>query len=167
MLEGETYEEVRYEGYGPHGVAVMVDCVTDNRNRTVAEVRHAFSKHGGNLGADGSVAFQFEHRGQMLFAPGVDGDALMEAALEAGALDMELYDDGSAEVLTEPGDFDSVLQTLQQAGFEPDEAELTMRPSNTTPLSGEDRESVEKLLERLEELDDTQNVYSNLADGED
>ncbi len=167
LLEGETYEEVRYEGYGPHGVAVMVDCVTDNRNRTVAEVRHAFSKHGGNLGADGSVAFQFEHRGQMLFAPGVDGDALMEAALEAGALDMELYDDGSAEVLTEPGDFDSVLQTLQQAGFEPDEAELTMRPSNTTPLSGEDRESVEKLLERLEELDDTQNVYSNLADGED
>lgn len=167
LLEGETYEEVRYEGYGPHGVAVMVDCVTDNRNRTVAEVRHAFSKHGGNLGADGSVAFQFEHRGQMLFAPGVDGDALMEAALEAGALDMELYDDGSAEVLTEPGDFDSVLQTLQQAGFEPDEAELTMRPSNTSPLSGEDRESVEKLLERLEELDDTQNVYSNLADGED
>lgn len=167
LLEGETYEEVRYEGYGPHGVAVMVDCVTDNRNRTVAEVRHAFSKHGGNLGADGSVAFQFEHRGQMLFAPGVDGDALMEAVLEAGALDMELYDDGSAEVLTEPGDFDSVLQTLQQAGFEPDEAELTMRPSNTTPLSGEDRESVEKLLERLEELDDTQNVYSNLADGED
>ena len=167
LLEGETYEEVRYEGYGPHGVAVMVDCVTDNRNRTVAEVRHAFSKHGGNLGADGSVAFQFEHRGQMLFAPGVDGDALMEAALEAGALDMELYDDGSAEVLTEPGDFDTVLDTLKEAGFEPDEAELTMRPSNTTPLSGEDRESVEKLLERLEELDDTQSVYSNLADGED
>ena len=164
LLEGETYEEVTYEGYAPHGVAVLVECVTDNRNRTVAEVRHAFSKAGGNLGTEGSVAFQFERVGQMLFAPGVDGDALMEAALEAGASDMEQYDDGSAEVLTEPGDFETVREALAAAGFEPAEAELTMRAQNTTPLSGADRESVERLIERLDELDDTQNVYSNLAD---
>ncbi|MGB1557748.1 MAG: YebC/PmpR family DNA-binding transcriptional regulator [Oceanococcaceae bacterium] len=164
LLEGESYEEVRYEGYAPNGVAVLVDCVTDNRNRTVAEVRHAFSKAGGNLGNEGSVAFQFEHTGVLLFAPGVDGDALMETALEAGATDMEIYDDGSAEVLTSPQDFDAVCTALAEAGFEAADADLTMRPSNTVPLSGEDREVVERMLERLEELDDTQNVYSNLAD---
>ncbi len=164
LLEGETYEEVTYEGYGPHGVAVLVECVTDNRNRTVAEVRHAFSKAGGNLGTEGSVAFQFDRTGVLVFAPGADGDALMEAALEAGASDMEQYDDGSAEVMTAPADFESVREALAEAGFEPADAELTMRPQNTTPLSGEDRESVERLLERLDELDDTQNVYSNLAE---
>ncbi len=164
LLEGETYEEVTYEGYAPHGVAVLVECVTDNRNRTVAEVRHAFSKAGGNLGTEGSVAFQFERTGVLVFAPGVDGDALMEAALEAGASDMEQYDDGSAEVTTDPADFETVREALTNAGFEPADAELTMRPQNTTPLSGEDRESVERLLERLDELDDTQNVYSNLAE---
>ncbi|MEN8720925.1 MAG: YebC/PmpR family DNA-binding transcriptional regulator [Oceanococcaceae bacterium] len=164
LLEGETYEEVTYEGYAAHGVAVLVECMTDNRNRTVAEVRHAFSKHGGNLGTEGSVAFQFERTGVLLFAPGVDADALLEVALEAGAKDIVTYDDGSAEVLTEPADFEGVREALIAAEMTPDDAELTMRPQVTTPLAGEERSGVEKLLERLEELDDTQNVYSNLAD---
>lgn len=164
LLEGESYEEVTYEGYGPHGVAVLVECVTDNRNRTVAEVRHAFTKAGGNLGTEGSVAFQFDRVGQFIFAPGIDGDALMETALETGASDMEQFDDGSAEVITEPADFESVREALLAAGFEPADAELTMKAQNTTPLSGEDRASIERLIERLDELDDTQNVYSNLAD---
>jgi YebC/PmpR family DNA-binding regulatory protein len=167
LLEGETYEEVRYEGYGPQGVAVIVDCVTDNRNRTVAEVRHAFSKGGGNLGTEGSVAFQFEHTGQLLFAPGVDGDALMEVALEAGAKDMELFDDGSAEVLTEPTDFDSVRQAIEGAGFEIADAELTMRAMTPAEVPADERESIERLLERLDDLDDTQKVYSNLADADE
>lgn len=166
LLEGESYEEVTYEGYAPHGVAVLVECVTDNRNRTVAEVRHAFTKAGGNLGTEGSVAFQFDRVGQFIFAPGIDGDALMEAALEAGASDMEQFDDGSAEVITEPADFESVREALTAAGFEAADAELTMKALNTTPLSGDARESVERLIERLDELDDTQNVYSNLADEE-
>jgi YebC/PmpR family DNA-binding regulatory protein len=160
-LEGVSYEEIRYEGYGIGGAAIIVDCMTDNRVRTVAEVRHAFSKYGGNLGTEGSVAFQFKHCGQLLFAPGTDEDKLMEAALEAGAEDVVTGDDGSIEVLTAPGDFEAVKEALAAAGFSPELAEVTMRAENTTALAGEDAQRMQKLLDVLEDLDDTQAVYHN------
>jgi YebC/PmpR family DNA-binding regulatory protein len=159
--EGENYEEVRYEGYGPGGIAVMVDCVTDNRNRTVAEVRHAFSKAGGNLGTDGSVAYQFSKAGILSYPTGSDEDQIMEAALEAGAEDVLGNDDGSVDVLTEPDAFVDVKQAMINAGLEPEQAEVTMRAANTTPLDKDDAEKMIRLLERLEDLDDVQNVYSN------
>ena len=160
-LEGVTYEEIRYEGYGIGGAAVIVDCMTDNRVRTVAEVRHAFSKYGGNLGTEGSVAFQFKHVGQMLFAPGTNEDKLMEAALEAGAEDVITGEDGSIEVLTAPGDFEAVKEALAGAGFAPEVAEVTMRAENTIELTGEDAQRMQKLLDVLEDLDDTQAVFHN------
>jgi len=165
--DGENYEEVRYEGYGPGGVAVMVDCVTDNRNRTVAEVRHAFTKAGGNLGTSGSVAFQFAQTGILSYAPGSDEDAIMEAALEAGAQDVVTNEDGSIDVLTSPEDFVSVREAMAAADFAPEEAEVTMRAENTTPLSKDDAEKMVRMLERLEDLDDVQNVYSNADIAED
>ncbi len=160
-LEGVEYEEIRYEGYGPAGVAVMVDCMTDNRNRTVAEVRHAFSKCGGNLGTSGSVAFQFTQQGVLTYPPGSDEDGIMEAALEAGADDVLTNDDGSVEVLTDPGEFQGVKQAMARAGLDPEDAEITMRANVSTPLSVDDALKMLRLLDMLEELDDTQNVYSN------
>ena len=159
--EGDNFEEIRYEGYGPGGVAVMVDCMTDNRNRTVSEVRHAFTKAGGNLGTSGSVAFQFKQTGVLRYAVGSDEDAIMEAALEAGATDVVTNDDGSVDVLTEADDFVSVRDAMSKAGFRTDEAEVTMRAENTTPLDKNDAEKMIRLLDRLEDLDDVQNVYSN------
>jgi len=159
--EGVAYEEVRYEGYGPSGVAILVDCMTDNRNRTVAEVRHAFSKHGGNLGADGSVAYLFSHTGQISFPPGSDEEKIMDIAIEAGAADIVLNDDGSIDVLTEPAAFDSVRDALEAAGLEAEEAEITMRASTSVALAAGDAESALKLLDVLDELDDVQQVYSN------
>jgi YebC/PmpR family DNA-binding regulatory protein len=160
-LEGVNYEEIRYEGYGIAGAAVIIDCMTDNRVRTVAEVRHAFSKHGGNLGTEGSVAFQFKHCGQMLFAPGTAEDALMEAALEAGAEDVITGDDGAIEVLTAPTEFELVSQALTQAGFTAELAEVTMRAENTVAIVGEDALRMQKLLDVLEDLDDVQAVFHN------
>ncbi|MEW5942301.1 MAG: YebC/PmpR family DNA-binding transcriptional regulator [Pseudomonadota bacterium] len=160
-LEGVNYEELRYEGYGIGGAAVMVDCLTDNRTRTVADVRHAFSKHGGNLGTDGSVAFMFKHCGQLVFAPGTDEDALMEAALEAGAEDVVTNDDGSIEVITGPHDFMAVKEGLEKAGFKPEMAEVTMKPDNETVLKGDDAVKMQKLLDALESLDDVQDVYTS------
>ncbi|MEY3942453.1 MAG: hypothetical protein RLZZ133_143, partial [Pseudomonadota bacterium] len=162
QLEGVDYEEIRYEGYGIGGAAVIVDCLTDNRTRTVAEVRHAFSKHGGNLGTDGSVAFLFKHCGQMLFAPGRSEDEVMEAALEAGADDVLVNDDGSIEVLTGPASLAQVRQAMAAAGLEPELAEVTMRPETQTELEGEDGERMQKLLDALESLDDVQDVYTNV-----
>ncbi|WP_066567257.1 YebC/PmpR family DNA-binding transcriptional regulator [Snodgrassella sp. CFCC 13594] len=162
-LEGVEYVELRYEGYGIGGAAVMVDCLTDNKTRTVADVRHAFSKNGGNLGTDGSVAFQFVHQGYLLFAPGVDEDALMEAALEAGAEDVVTQDDGSVEVITGPNEYSDVKATLAAAGFQADDGEVTMRAQNETELSGEDAEKMQKLLDALEDLDDVQDVYTTAA----
>ncbi len=159
--DGENFEGVRYEGYGPGGVAVMVDCMTDNRNRTVAEVRHAFTKAGGNLGTSGSVAFQFTKAGIISYATGADEDAIMEAALEAGAEDVVTNDDGSVDVLTDPGEFIDVKEAMVGAGFEPEQAEVTMRAENTTALEQDDAEKMIRLLDRLEDLDDVQNVYSN------
>ena len=159
--DGENYEEVRYEGYGPCGVAVMVDCMTDNRNRTVAEVRHAFTKAGGNLGTSGSVAFQFTQAGIVSYPAGADEDAIMEAALEAGAEDVVTNEDGSIEVLTDPTEFMNVKEAMAAAGFEPEQAEVTMRAANTTALERDDAEKMIRLLDRLEDLDDVQNVYSN------
>lgn len=159
-LEGVQMEEVRFEGYGPGGVAIMVDCLTDNNNRTVSEVRHAFSKMGGNLGTSGSVAFQFNEQGILFFESVKDEDALMEAALEAGATDIQ-FDEGSAEVITDPSDYAGVYEALVAAGFTPDESEVTMRAENLSPVSLEDADKVMRLIERLEELDDTQNVYTN------
>jgi len=159
--EGENYEEVRYEGYGPGGVAVMVDCVTDNRNRTVAEVRHAFSKAGGNLGTDGSVAYQFAKSGVLSYPSGSDEDRIMEAALEAGAEDVLENEDGSVDVLTEPDQFVDVKEAMVTADLEPEQAEVTMRASNTMSLELDDAEKMIRLLDRLEDLDDVQNVYSN------
>ncbi len=159
-LEGVNYEEVRYEGYGIGGAAVMVDCLTDNKTRTVADVRHAFSKHGGNLGTDGSVAFLFKHCGQLVFAPGTDEDKLMEAALEAGAEDVLGNDDGSIEVITGPGDFVAVREALEQAGLKPEFAEVTMKPSTENEFAGEDAAKMQKLLDALEGLDDVQEVYT-------
>lgn len=160
-LEGQNYEEVRYEGYGIGGAAVIVDCLTDNRTRTVAEVRHAFSKHGGNLGTDGSVAFMFRHCGQILFAPGASEEQIMDVALEAGADDVLSDDEGGIEVLTEPGDFASVRHALEGAGLKPEVAEITMRADTTTALAGDDATRMQKLLDVLEGLDDVQQVYSN------
>ena len=160
-LEGVNYEEIRYEGYGINGAAVIVDCLTDNKTRTVADVRHAFNKHGGNLGTDGSVAFLFKHCGQFLFAPGTDEDKLMEAALEAGAEDVVTNEDGSIEVVSGPNDFMAVKDALEKAGFTPEFAEVTMKPSTETEFTGEDAIRMQKLLDALESLDDVQDVYSN------
>jgi YebC/PmpR family DNA-binding regulatory protein len=160
-LDGVQYEEIRYEGYGPGGAAVMVDAMTDNRNRTVAEVRHAFSKCGGNLGTTGSVAFQFTERGVLSYPPGCSEDHIMEAALDAGADDVITNDDGSVDVLTEPAAFEEVKQAMEKAGLEPEQAEVTMRADSGTVLGLEDAQKMVRLLEMLEDLDDTQNVYSN------
>ena len=160
-LEGVNYEEIRYEGYGIGGAAVMVDCMTDNRVRTVAEVRHAFSKYGGNMGTEGSVAFQFKHCGQFIFAPGTSEDRVMEAALEAGAEDVQSDSDGVIEVLCAPADFESVRQALQAAGLQPEVAEVTMRADSTIELGGDNAQKMQKLLDVLEDLDDTQAVYHN------
>jgi len=160
-LEGVHYEEIRYEGYGIGGAAIIVDCMTDNRVRTVAEVRHAFSKHGGNLGTDGSVAFQFKHCGQLVFAPGTSEDRVMEVALEAGADDVVSGDDGAIEVLTAPADFEVVQKALAQAGLKADLAEVTWRAENPVELAGDDAQRMQKLLDALEDLDDTQAVYHN------
>jgi YebC/PmpR family DNA-binding regulatory protein len=158
---GDDYQEIRYEGYGPGGTAVMVDCLTDNRNRTVAEVRHAFTKHGGNLGADGSVAYLFNHVGQLLFPADSDEDAVMEAAIEAGAEDVLVDVDGSIEVLTEPGEFEQVRDAMAKRGLTPESAELTMRASTNSELGLDEAGSMVKMLEVLEDLDDVQQVYSN------
>jgi YebC/PmpR family DNA-binding regulatory protein len=160
-LEGVSYEEIRYEGYGIGGAAIIVDCMTDNRVRTVAEVRHAFSKHGGNLGTEGSVAFQFRHVGQLVFAPGTSEDKVMEVGLEAGAEDVITGEDGSIEVLTAPGEFENVKGALEKAGLVPEVAEVTMRADNTIELTGEDAQRMQKLLDVLEDLDDVQEVYHN------
>ncbi|HQR58307.1 MAG TPA: YebC/PmpR family DNA-binding transcriptional regulator [Azonexus sp.] len=159
-LEGVEYIEVRYEGYGIGGAAIMVDCVTDNKVRTVAEVRHAFSKYGGNLGTDGCVAFQFKHCGQMIFAPGTDEAALMDAAIEAGADDVASNDDGSIEVITGAADFMAVRDALEAAGFKPEFAEVTMKPEGETVLAGDDAVRMQKLLDALENLDDVQEIYT-------
>jgi len=160
-LDGVTYEEIRYEGYGIAGAAIIVDCMTDNRVRTVAEVRHAFSKYGGNLGTEGSVAFQFKHVGQLIFAPGTSEDKVMEVALEAGAEDVVTGDDGAIEVLTAPGDFEAVRAALDAAGLTADVAEVTMRAENTIDLAGEDAARMQKLLDVIEDLDDVQEVFHN------
>jgi YebC/PmpR family DNA-binding regulatory protein len=160
-LEGASYEELRYEGYAPGGVAVMVDCLTDNRNRTVSEVRHAFNKHGGNLGTDGSVAFQFEKKGVITFAPGTGEDQVMEAALEAGAEDIVTDEDGSIEVLTEPESFEAVRNAFRSAGLGFEEAEVTQRANNLIEVDVETGKQVLNFLDVLEDLDDTQNVWSN------
>ena len=162
-LEGVNYEEIRYEGYGIGGAAIIVDTMTDNRVRTVAEVRHAFSKHGGNMGTEGSVAFQFRHCGQLVFAPGTSEDRLMEVALEAGADDVVADDDGAVEVLTSPAGFEHVRQALEQAGLKAELAEVTMRPENPVELAGDDVARMQKLLDVLEDLDDVQAVYHNAA----
>ncbi|AVS88307.1 YebC/PmpR family DNA-binding transcriptional regulator [Paracidovorax avenae] len=161
--EGLTYEEIRYEGYGIGGAAIIVDTMTDNRVRTVAEVRHAFSKYGGNMGTEGSVAFQFKHVGQLIFAPGTSEDKVMEVALEAGAEDVVTDDDGAIEVLTAPGDFEAVKNALEAAGLTPDAADVTMRPDVTIDLAGDDAERMQKLLDVIEDLDDVQEVYHNAA----
>ena len=162
-LEGAAYEEIRYEGYGIGGAAVMIDCMTDNRTRTVAEVRHALAKHGGNLGTDGSVAFSFKHCGQFLFAPGTPEDKVMEAALDAGAEDVIANDDGTVEVICAPGDFERVREALDKAGLKPEVAEVTMKALTETVLTGEDAEKMQKLLDALDDLDDVQQVYSTAA----
>ena len=160
-LEGVVYEEIRYEGYGIGGAAIIVDTMTDNRVRTVAEVRHAYNKHGGNMGTEGSVAFQFKHQGQLIFAPGTNEDQVMEIALEAGAEDVITDEEGAIEVLTAPGDFEAVKNALQAAGLTPEMAEVTMRAENTIALEGDDAERMQKLLDVLEDLGDVQNVYHN------
>jgi YebC/PmpR family DNA-binding regulatory protein len=166
-LEGASYEEIRYEGYGPGGVAVMVDTMTDNRNRTVAEVRHAFSKFGGNLGADGSVGYLFNQVGLVSFPAGTDEDQVMEVAIEAGAEDVLVDEEGAIEVLTDPQDFETVRVAIQAADLEPEQAEITMRASTTTVLTEKEAGSMVKLLEMLDELDDVQQVYSNADISED
>jgi YebC/PmpR family DNA-binding regulatory protein len=159
-LEGVNYEEIRYEGYGIAGAAVLVDCMTDNRVRTVADVRHAFTKYGGNLGTDGSVVFLFKHCGQLLFAPGTDEDKLMEVALEAGAEDIVSNDDGSVEVITAPYEFVPVREALEKAGFKAELGEVTMKPVNETELAADDSVKMQKLLDALENIDDVQEVYT-------
>jgi YebC/PmpR family DNA-binding regulatory protein len=159
-LEGAHYEEVRYEGYGIGGAAVMIDCMTDNRTRTVAEVRHALAKHGGNLGTDGSVAFNFKHCGQFVFAPGTSEDKVMEAALDAGAEDVATNEDGSVEVISAPGDFPAVRAALEKAGLKPEVAEVTMKALAETVLTGDDAAKMQKLLDALDDLDDVQQVYT-------
>ena len=160
-LEGVHYEEVRYEGYGINGAAVIVDCMTDNRTRTVADVRHAFSKYGGNLGTDGSVAFLFKHLGQIVFGPGTDENKVMEAAIDAGADDVVAHDDGSIEVLTAPNDFIGVKDALSRKGLTPEFAEVTMKPLTDVEMHGEDAQRMQKLLDALESIDDVQNVYTS------
>jgi YebC/PmpR family DNA-binding regulatory protein len=160
-MDGAEFQEIRYEGYGPGGTAVMVDCLTDNLNRTVAEVRHAFSKFGGNLGTDGSVSYLFNHVGQMMFAPGSDEDEIMEAAIDAGAEDVIVEADHSIEVLTDPNDFEAVRDKIVAAGLEPENAELTMRASTSAELDEKAAGSMVKMLEMLDDLDDVQQVYSN------
>jgi YebC/PmpR family DNA-binding regulatory protein len=160
-LEGVNYEEIRYEGYGIGGAAIIVDCMTDNRVRTVAEVRHAFSKFGGNMGTEGSVSFMFKHVGQFLFAPGVEEDKLMEAALEAGADDVITDEEGGFEVLCDPNAFAGVKDALEKAGFKADSAEVIMKPDTETVFTGEDAQKMQKLLDALENLDDVQEVYTN------
>ena len=162
-LEGVNYEEIRYEGYGINGAAVMVDCLTDNKTRTVAEVRHAFSKNGGNLGTDGSVAYLFKHCGQLMFSPQTREDALMDAALEAGAEDVITHDDGSFEVITPPAEFTAIKDALIAKGLTPEFGEVTMRPDTEIELTGDAAQSMQKLLDALENLDDIQNVYSNAS----
>jgi YebC/PmpR family DNA-binding regulatory protein len=162
-LEGVSYEEIRYEGYGIGGAAIIVDTMTDNRVRTVAEVRHAFSKYGGNMGTEGSVAFQFKHCGQLVYAPGTDEEKLMEAALEAGADDVIVDDDGAIEVLCAPGDFEAVKAALESAGFTAEVAEVTMRADTPIELEGENAARMQKLLDVIEDLDDVQAVYHNAA----
>jgi YebC/PmpR family DNA-binding regulatory protein len=159
-LEGVNYEEVRYEGYGIAGAAVLVDCMTDNRVRTVADVRHAFTKYGGNLGTDGSVAFLFRHCGQLLFPPGTDENKLMEAALEAGADDIVTHNDKSIEVITAPYEFVEIKAALDKAGFKAELGEVTMKPANETPLTGDEAAKMQKLLDALENIDDVQEVYT-------
>ena len=160
-LEGVNYESIRYEGYGPAGAAIIVDTLTDNRTRTVAEVRHAFTKYGGNMGSENSVAFLFRHVGQLLYAPGTDEDRLMEAALEAGAEDVVANDDGSLEVLTAPYEFTAVKAALEKAGFKAELSEVTMKPANETELAGDEAGRMQKLLDALEGLDDVQGVYTS------
>jgi YebC/PmpR family DNA-binding regulatory protein len=162
-LEGVAYEEIRYEGYGIGGAAIIVDCMTDNRTRTVAEVRHAFAKNGGNLGTDGSVVFMFKHCGQFLFAPGASEDRVMEAALESGAEDVIANEDGSVEVVCAPGDFAQVQSGLEKAGLKPELAEITMKPGTEAELAGDDAAKMRKLLDALENLDDVQAVYTTAA----
>ena len=162
-LEGASYEEIRYEGYGIGGAALMIDCMTDNRTRTVAEVRHALSKHGGNLGTDGSVAFNFKHCGQIVFAPGTSEEKVMEAALDAGAEDVVSNEDGTLEVITAPGEFEPVREALEKAGLKPELAEVTMKPLVETVLIGEDAQKMQKLIDVLDDLDDVQQVYTTAA----
>ncbi|MCU7371385.1 YebC/PmpR family DNA-binding transcriptional regulator [Paucibacter sp. O1-1] len=162
-LEGVNYEEIRYEGYGFGGAAIIIDTMTDNRVRTVAEVRHAFSKYGGSMGTEGAVAFQFKHCGQLIFAPGSSEDKIMEVALEAGADDVITDDDGAIEVLTPAPAFEAVKNALEAAGLKPEVAEVTMRPDNTIELTGEDAERMQKLLDVLEDLDDVQDVFHNAS----
>jgi YebC/PmpR family DNA-binding regulatory protein len=159
-LEGVAYEEIRYEGYGVAGAAVMVDCLTDNRTRTVADVRHAFTKHGGNLGTDGSVSFLFRHVGQLVFAPGTNEDKVMEAALDAGAEDVVANDDGSIEVICAPEEFVAVRDALARAGLKADLGEVTMKPTLENALKGDEAARMQKLLDALENIDDVQNVYT-------
>jgi YebC/PmpR family DNA-binding regulatory protein len=161
QLEGVNYEELRYEGYGIGGAAVMVDCMTDNKTRTVADVRHAFSKYGGNLGTDGSVAFMFKHCGSLLFAPGTSEEKVMEAALDAGAEDVISNDDGSIEVIAAPGDFTAVKEALEAAGLKAEMGEVTMKASTETVLTGDDAAKMQKLLDALDDLDDVQDVYTS------
>ena len=161
QLDGVSYEEIRYEGYGINGAAVIVDCMTDNRTRTAADVRHAFSKYGGNLGTDGSVAFLFRHCGQIVFAPGTGEDRVMEAAIDAGAEDVIANDDGSIEVVTGPYDFMAVKDALAKAGLEPELAEVVMKPLNEVEMKGEDAQRMQKLVDALESLDDVQEVYTS------
>ena len=160
QLDGVSYEEVRYEGYGTGGAAVMVDCLTDNRTRTVAEVRHAFTKNGGNVGSDGSVAFLFKHCGQLLFAPGTSEEKVMDAAIDAGAEDVTRNEDGSVEVVCAPADFAAVKDALEKAGLKPELAEITMKPTSEAQLGGDDAARMRQLLDALENLDDVQNVYT-------
>jgi YebC/PmpR family DNA-binding regulatory protein len=160
-LEGVTYEEIRYEGYGIGGAAIIVDTMTDNKVRTVAEVRHVFSKYGGNMGTEGSVAFQFRNVGQLILAPGTSEDMVMEVALDAGAEDVIASEDGAIEVITAPADFEKVKEALEAAGLKPEVAEVTMRPENTIPLAGEDAQRMQKLLDAIEDLDDVQDVFHN------
>jgi YebC/PmpR family DNA-binding regulatory protein len=160
-VDGANYEEIRYEGYGINGAAIIVDCLTDNRQRTVSEVRHAFSKYGGNLGTDGSVAFLFKHCGTLLFAPGLDEDKLMEAALEAGAEDVVTNDDGSIEVITGPYDFVNVKESLAKSGFKSDAGEVTMKAQNEVIFTGDDAVKMQKLLDAFDAVDDVQDVYTS------
>lgn len=160
-LDGVDYVELRFEGYGIAGAGIIVDCLTDNNVRTVAEVRHAFNKYGGNMGTDGCVSFQFKHCGQLIFAPGLNEDALMEAALECGAEDVITHDDGSFEVITSPADFSDVKTALESKGFVSELAEVIMKPSVESELSGEDGQKMQRLLDAIEALDDVQDVYTN------